>query len=195
MLFLAGNTNKALFFAATLAVLDALTSRCPRPKLRDLKPRWRKQPGEFERRIRRGNHAFGNESIRVRPSFIISSQRSACVTSAGQSAVYLQSAKKNITTVFPRRLGVSRIFLKWVQMKNYVDSSLMKCWNVFCKNWEPRRRTALKRSDCDSKLFGNIGQMWMKRLAVDWFFSEYFKTIGRFWRSFSHFDWFSPMIY
>ena len=32
MLFLAGNTNKALFSAATLAVLDAqdtITSRCP----------------------------------------------------------------------------------------------------------------------------------------------------------------------
>ena len=43
MLFLAGNTNKALCSAATLAVLDALdaiTSRCQRPKLsrlRDLK--------------------------------------------------------------------------------------------------------------------------------------------------------------
>ena len=40
MLFVAGNTNKALFSAATLAVLDApdaITSRCQRPKLRDLK--------------------------------------------------------------------------------------------------------------------------------------------------------------
>ena len=39
--FLAGNTNKALCSAATLAVLnalDAITSRCQRPKLiRDLK--------------------------------------------------------------------------------------------------------------------------------------------------------------
>ena len=36
MLFLAGNTNKVLCSAATLAVLDALdtiTSRCRRPKL------------------------------------------------------------------------------------------------------------------------------------------------------------------
>lgn len=68
--------------------------------------RWRKQR-KFERRIRKRNHAFGNESIRVRPPFTptISSctvyilvgysecQRSACVTSGGQSAVYLQSAK------------------------------------------------------------------------------------------------------
>ena len=40
MLFVAGNTNKAFCSAATLAVLDALdaiTSRCRRPKLRDLK--------------------------------------------------------------------------------------------------------------------------------------------------------------
>ena len=41
MLFLAGNTNKALCSAATLAVLnallDAITSRFQRPKLRDLK--------------------------------------------------------------------------------------------------------------------------------------------------------------
>ena len=38
--FLAGNTNKALCSAATLAildVLDAITSRCRRPKLRALK--------------------------------------------------------------------------------------------------------------------------------------------------------------
>ena len=64
MLFLAGNTNKALCSAATLAVLDALdaiTSRCRRPKLKD---RWRKQR-KFERRIRKRNHAFGHESIRV----------------------------------------------------------------------------------------------------------------------------------
>jgi len=40
MLFLAGNINKALRSTTTLAVLDALdtiTSRCPKPKLRDLK--------------------------------------------------------------------------------------------------------------------------------------------------------------
>ena len=40
VLFLAGNTNKALCSAATLAVLnalDAITSRFQRPKLRDLK--------------------------------------------------------------------------------------------------------------------------------------------------------------
>ena len=40
MLFLAGNTNKALSFTATFAVLDsldAITSRCQRSKLRDLK--------------------------------------------------------------------------------------------------------------------------------------------------------------
>ena len=39
-LFLAGNTNKALCSAATLAVLhalDVITSRFQRPKLRDLK--------------------------------------------------------------------------------------------------------------------------------------------------------------
>ena len=40
MLFVAGNTNKDLRSAATLDVLDALnakTSRCRRPELRDLK--------------------------------------------------------------------------------------------------------------------------------------------------------------
>ena len=40
MLFVVGNTNKDLCSAATLDVLDALnaiTSRCRRPKLRDLK--------------------------------------------------------------------------------------------------------------------------------------------------------------
>ena len=72
---------------------------------RDLKARWRKQQ-KFERRIRKRNHAFGNETIRVGPPFITSSctvyiipgllvgfsecQRSACGTSAEQSAVYLQ---------------------------------------------------------------------------------------------------------
>ena len=71
-LFLVGNTNKALCSAATLAVLDALdaiTSWCRRPKLRDLK-------SAMEEAIRKRNHAFGNEStcIRVRPPFIISSR-------------------------------------------------------------------------------------------------------------------------
>ena len=36
------------------------------------KGQWRKQQ-KFERRIRKRNHAFGNERIRVRPPFIISS--------------------------------------------------------------------------------------------------------------------------
>ena len=70
MLFLAGNTYKALCSAVTLAVLDALdaiTSRCQRPKLRDLK--WRPQR-KFELRICKRNHAFGNESIRVEPLFL-----------------------------------------------------------------------------------------------------------------------------
>ena len=74
MLFLAGNTNKALCSAATLAVLDALDaimSRCQRPKLRDVKSAM-KEATEIERRIRKRNRGFGNESIRVRASFIIS---------------------------------------------------------------------------------------------------------------------------
>ena len=74
--FLARNTNKALCSAATLAVLDtlgAITSWSRRPKLRDLtEAGWRKQR-KFEMRIRERNHAFGNESIRVRRPFIISS--------------------------------------------------------------------------------------------------------------------------
>ena len=57
-------------------------------------------------------------------------QRSACVTSAGQSAVYLKSAKKNIiVTVFHSvkvaRLGVFWIFHKWGQMNNYGESSIV----------------------------------------------------------------------
>ena len=57
MLFLVGNTNKALCSAAILAVLDALyaiTSQI-------YKARWRKQP-KFERQICKRNHAFRNES-------------------------------------------------------------------------------------------------------------------------------------
>ena len=45
MLFVAGNTKKALCSAATLAVLDALdaiTSRCRRPKINALAKRSRK---------------------------------------------------------------------------------------------------------------------------------------------------------
>ena len=56
------------------------------------------------------------------------------------------------------------------------------------RNCEHRRRAALKRSGCYSKLFrkhesvsfGNTGQMIMERLAVEWFFHEYFETIGIF---------------
>ena len=48
-------------------------------------------------------------------------QRSACGTSAGQSAVYLQSAKKNIATVFhsvkATRLGGPQCFLNLPQMR------------------------------------------------------------------------------
>ena len=29
----------------------------------------------------------------------------------------------------------------------------VKCCDIFCENWEPQRRTALKSSGCDSKLF------------------------------------------
>ena len=70
------------------------------------------------------------------------------------------------------------------EMKHYGESSptvldgAVKCWIIFCGNWGPRRRTGLKRSGYDTKLFrkqrkhdsaynfGNIGQMQMKRLAV-----------------------------
>ena len=30
------------------------------------------------------------------------------------------------------------------------------------------------------RFFGNIGQVQMERLTVEWFFREYFETIGRF---------------
>ena len=94
---LAGNTNKALWSAATLAVLDALdaiTSQCRRPKLKDLKT------------------SIGYSEC----------QRSACGTSAGQSAAeYLQSTKNNIVTVFhsvkAARLGGPRCFLNLPQMR------------------------------------------------------------------------------
>ena len=106
MLFLAGNTKKALCSAAIIAVLDALYA------IGIKKARWRKQQ-KFERRIRKRNHTFGNESIRVRPPLLLvvvlytlvgysECQRSACITLAEQPAVYmyLQSAKKNIVTIF-----------------------------------------------------------------------------------------------
>ena len=80
------------------------------------------------------------ECIKVWPPFIISSctgysecQRSTCITSAEQSAVYLQSAKKNIVTVFrsvkAARLGARGFwtFHKWGQINNYGESSIMTC--------------------------------------------------------------------
>ena len=141
MLFLAGNTNKALCSAAILAVLDALYAI---RTFRDLKGQWMKQQ-KFERRIRKTNHAFGKKSIRVRPSFIIIScavytswlfrMSAKCVRnySAEQSAVYLQSAKKDIVPVFhsvkAARLGGFYIFHKWGQINNHRngESSVMTC--------------------------------------------------------------------
>ena len=138
MLFLAGNTNKALCSAAILAVLDALYA-IPSGIW---KARWRKQP-KFERRIRKRNHAFGNESTsrydRLLSLVVVlytsvgysECQRSACVTSAEQSAVYLLSAKKNIVTVFrsvkAARLGGFWTFQKWGQINDYGESSIMTC--------------------------------------------------------------------
>ena len=56
-------------------------------------------------------------------------QRNASVTSPEQSAVYLQSAKKNIVTVFHSvkavRLGGFWIFHEWGQINNYGESSIM----------------------------------------------------------------------
>ena len=97
MLFLGGNAKKVLFRRYT---------------------RWKNW-------MQKKNHAFGNESVSVRPLFIISivsyseCQQSACVGfSAGQSAVYIKSAKENIVTVFHSvkvaRLGV---FLNPPQMR------------------------------------------------------------------------------
>ena len=58
-------------------------------------------------------------------------QRSACGTSAEQSAVYLQSAKKNIVTVFhsvkAARHGGFWVFHPWGQINNYGESSIMTC--------------------------------------------------------------------
>ena len=82
MLFLAGITKKALGSAAILAVLDALYA------IGIQKARWRKQQ-KFERRIRKRNHAFGNENIRVRPPFTISS----CTVYISRLALFRMSAR------------------------------------------------------------------------------------------------------
>ena len=106
MLFLARNTNKALCSATILTVFGCTVCNT----FRDLKSAI-EDAQKFERQIRKRNHAFGNESIRVRPLLSVAvvqytlvgyseCQPSACVTSAEQLAVYLQSAKKNIVTVF-----------------------------------------------------------------------------------------------
>ena len=86
MLFPAGNTNKALCSAAILAVLDALYANLQGSK---------KQTMLSEMRGSRYDRLLSLVVV-----YISECQRSACVTSAKQSAVYLQSAKKNIVTVF-----------------------------------------------------------------------------------------------
>ena len=138
MLFLAGNTNKVLCSAAIPTVLDALYA----VPSGIWKARWRKQQN-FERRIRKRNHAFRNESIRVRQPFIISSctvyiswlfrMSAKCVRNLGrtESAVYPQCAKKNIVTVFHSVKAAGHggfwIFHTWGQINNYGESSIMTC--------------------------------------------------------------------
>ena len=58
-------------------------------------------------------------------------------------------------------------------MNNYGESCIMtwplgpvKCWDIFCENWEPRRRTALKRGVCDSKLVGSLSKRTFQGDAV-----------------------------
>ena len=139
MLFLAGNTNKALCSAATLAVLkalDAITSRCRRPKLRDLKNAT-EEATEIWKANPQKKHAFGNVSIRVRPTFIIGGtvyiswlfrMSAKCVGNLGRPCVY-KAPNKNIATLFhPIQAArhVFWIFHKWGQMNlNYGKSSIM----------------------------------------------------------------------
>ena len=116
MLFLAGNTNKA---RSSMQYLQGSKKRDGGSN-RNLS----------ERRTRKRNHAFGNESIEVRPPFIISSctadtlvgysecQRCAWVTSAEQLAVYLQSAEKKHCSSFSLgKGGKARWFLNLPQMR------------------------------------------------------------------------------
>ena len=76
MLFVAGNTNKALCSTATLGVLDALDAitTMPKAKTKGSKKCDGGSKGNLNgTEIRKRNHAFRNESIRVREPFIISS--------------------------------------------------------------------------------------------------------------------------
>ena len=133
--------------------------------------------GNLKRRIRERNHAFGNESIRVWPPFIISSctvciswlsecQQSACGTLARQSARESTKRQKQYCTSFHsvRRqgsvvLGVFWIFHKWGQINNHGESCIMtwllgavKRWDICCENWSSKVNWA-QRSVYDSKLF------------------------------------------
>ena len=98
-------------------------------------------------------------------------QRSACVTSAEQSAVYLQSAKtSHIVTVFhsvkPARLGGFWNFHKWGQINNYGESPIMLPQNAgICyvktgsMEGELRFNGAPVTQNLLRKIVGNIGQV------------------------------------
>ena len=115
MLFLAGNTNKALCSAATLVVLEALPNNLttPKAKTKGSKKRDRGSNGNLNSESAKetmflewesqGKTAFYHQYLYCIHILVGYSecQRSACVTTVGQSAVYLQSANKNSVTVFP----------------------------------------------------------------------------------------------
>ena len=144
MLFLAGNSIKALGSAATLAVLDplnAITSRCQMPKLRDLKKREGGNNGNLN--VKSAKETMLSE-IRVSGwecllSLVVvlytlvsfsECQRSTCVASAGQSAVYLYKAPKRILWQFFTPLRRQRVVFSESStnedtINNYGESSVM----------------------------------------------------------------------
>ena len=64
-------------------------------------------------------------------------------------------------------------------------STAVKCWDIFCENWEPRRQTALKLASTTQNCLENATVRILEYRTnvngtVKWFFHEYFETTGRF---------------
>ena len=82
-------------------------------------------------------------------------------------------------------------------MNNYGESCIMtwplgtaKRWDIFCENWEPRRRTALKRSAFNSKLFRNssvcltIEGLHAKSVYIEfWLIFIFLQDRANFWQT------------
>ena len=204
MLFLAGNTINAPCSAAPLAqiefwkALDEIPLRCRRPKIRDPKSAMEEVMGIRTRKkpcFRKWENQGKNASLHVLVVVLLyilvgysEFQGSACVTSGGESAVYLQIGQKKIVTVShsvnTAKLGAFWLFRKWVQMKTLGESSTMtrrRKMLGYCVKLEASEvNRAAATQNC---LENTTAHIWEYRTNVNGTVSSRMVSLWEFWNN------------